>query len=114
MGGRVNEVLKQEGLVTWFDEERMVGDIVKQMTEGIDRSRNVIVFITKTYVEKVNGEAERGLDDNCALEFGYACQRKGIRWLIATVMEPSCCDTRKWHGPVGMKLGGQLFHDLSD
>ena len=39
--------------VTWFDDERLVGDIVRQMCAGIDGANCVIVFITKTYEEKV-------------------------------------------------------------
>ena len=34
----VNRLLKAAGFVTWFDEDRMQGDIVSQMANGIDSS----------------------------------------------------------------------------
>ncbi len=49
----------------WLDEERMTADVIQQMTNGIDQSKVVIVFITQSYVEKVAGEAQRGSNDNC-------------------------------------------------
>ncbi len=38
--------LKQLGLNTWFDEERMEGNIVDQMCKGIDESAVVAVLST--------------------------------------------------------------------
>eukprot|EP01052_Picozoa_sp_SAG31_P065988 SAG31_NODE_24791_length_474_cov_0.725333_1_plen_69_part_01 len=35
---KVNEKLKQRGIVTWFDEERMEGNAVEQMCTGIDEA----------------------------------------------------------------------------
>ena len=34
---RINKALQQAGLTTWFDEERLVGDIVQQMCAGVLR-----------------------------------------------------------------------------
>ena len=61
---KINYALKQMGFVTWFDEERMRGNINEQMAQGIDRSQAVIVFITKRYIGKVAGHGEKGDDDN--------------------------------------------------
>lgn len=83
----VNDALKRAGLVTWFDEERMRGDIVRQMTEGIDRSSLVLVFVTRNYIQKVAGEGAYGANDNCKAEFDYACNRKGVERMVAVVME---------------------------
>ena len=33
--------------------------------------------------------------------------------MIAVVMEPGCLDTSQWEGPVGGKLGGHLYINLS-
>ena len=109
----VNAALKRAGLVTWFDEERMQGDIVSQMTDGIDRSSVVLVFVTRNYICKVAGEGPNGANDNCKAEFDYACNRKGVERMVAVVMEAGCADTREWRGAVGMRLGGHLYHDLS-
>ena len=110
----VNRLLKAQGLVTWFDEERMQGNVVAQMTNGIDRSATVIVFVTQRYCAKVAGKGDAGDDDNCKREFEYACLRKGVAKMITVVMEPCCRDTKKWQGGVGFNLGGRLYKDLSD
>lgn len=44
---KVNDHLKARGLITWFDSERMIGNIVSQMCSGIDFTQCMIVFITK-------------------------------------------------------------------
>ena len=58
-------MLKQAGFITWFDDERMRGDVVGQMTEGIDNSSLVLVFVTRNYIRKVEGRGHKGQNDNC-------------------------------------------------
>lgn len=108
----VGEGLREAGLRVWLDQDMMDRDINNQMTEGIDTSRVVAVFVTQTYLSKVAGE--NGLDDNCKGEFDYAVRRKGVANMIPVVMETGCRDTRSWAGAVGFKLGGQIYHDLSE
>lgn len=110
---QINRDLKSLGFVTWFDEERLTGDINKQMADGIDHSKMVVVFITKRYLEKVAGAGPRGDDDNCRYEFNYACNRKGVASMLAVVMEPECRDTNTWQGTVGGKLGSNLYVDAA-
>jgi len=110
----VNAALQAAGLVTWFDEERMRGDVVAQMTDGIERSSVVLVFVTQNYIRKVAGVGPNGANDNCKAEFDYACNRKGVERLLPVVMESECSDPRAWHGAVGMRLGSQLYVDMSD
>eukprot|EP00959_Pyramimonas_sp_CCMP1952_P067637 1411902-Pyramimonas_sp.AAC.1 len=38
----INGILKEAGLKTWFDEERMKGNIQQKMQEGIDHSACVV------------------------------------------------------------------------
>ena len=38
---KVNKWLKAHNIVTWFDEDRMKGNILQQMFQGIDNSRYV-------------------------------------------------------------------------
>jgi hypothetical protein len=62
---KVNKMLKEKyGLTTWFDEDRMDGDVRTTMTEGIENSMVMIIFITQRYQGKV---IEGGSDnrDNC-------------------------------------------------
>ena len=68
---RVNAALQAAGLVTWFDEERMHGDVVAQMTDGIDHSSLVLVFITHNYINKVAGFGPNGANDNCKVRAAY-------------------------------------------
>lgn len=110
---RINATLKSFGFRTWFDEERMVGDIEQQMTHGIDHSKMVIVFVTQRYIQKVAGKDERGEDDNCKFEFDYACKRKGVASMLTVVMERECMDTSTWEGKVGGKLGSRLYIDAT-
>ena len=71
--GRIQGYLKSRGVIAWFDEERMQGSIRRIMTKGIDDSLAMAVFVTKAYLDKVNGEEER---DNCRYEFTYGVEQK--------------------------------------
>ena len=102
---KVNAALKRKGLNTWFDEERMEGFIVDQMTAGIDQSHVIVAFLTQTYIEKVGGNRH---NDNCKLEFNYALNRKS-NVMVGVPMEPRTLDPSKWSGPVGAALGGKLY-----
>lgn len=109
---QVNEWLKEAGLITWFDSDRMEGDINFRMSEGIDGSGVFLAFITTNYITKVAGKGTRGADDNAKFEFDYACMRRGVERVVPIVFEPDCRDTSTWEGPVGMKLGTKLYSDL--
>lgn len=105
----LNSALQKRGLKTWFDAEKMQGNIKKQMVSGIDNTQCVVVFITKRYNEKVAGE---NAEDNCQLEFNYAALRKtGVR-MVPVVMEERMRNTREWIGEVAMVLGGRLYVDM--
>jgi len=110
---KVFQNLRAQGMKNWFDEEEMGGNVVSQMTSGIDRSSVVLVFITKLYLEKTAGAAARGENDNCFLEFDYASRKKDKQKMICVVMEPCCLDTSSWSGAVGMHLGGRIHIDCT-
>ena len=64
---RVSEVckrLKAAGLTPWFDEDQMRGDIHKTMSDALNNSACVVVFITRRYVEKASGNGPNGKNDN--------------------------------------------------
>ena len=46
--------------------------------------------------------------------FDYGLRRKGVKKMIACVMEKQCRNPNDWEGVVGGKLGGLLYIDLSD
>jgi hypothetical protein len=102
----LNEALKARSFNTWFDHDRMEGDIVQQMTDGIQKSACVLVSITKRYMEKVEGTND---NDNCKIEFGFAQRNKGASRMIPLPIEPRCLNPQAWTGPVGGILGGQLY-----
>jgi hypothetical protein len=79
------------------------------MTNGIDGSSAVAVFITPEYIQKCKKEG----NDNCKLEFEYAYQRKTVKNLIPVVMEPDCASPASWEGRVGAVLGTQLYIDCA-
>eukprot|EP01031_Cornospumella_fuschlensis_P026802 gene26802-32383_t len=107
---RVNEALKQRGLKTWFDSEKMEGNVKKKMISGIENAFCIVAFITKRYMEKVDSD---NAEDNCQLEFNYASRRKTARKMVSVVMEARMRNTADWIGEVGMVLGGSLYVDLS-
>ena len=109
---RVYKALKAKGIKCWFDETEMEGRIQQKMSEGIDSSRVVLVFVTKRYIDKVAGKGALGDGDNCLYEFDYANQKKpGKR--IAVVMEERCSNSNNWYGPVG-GLGSKLYQPFWD
>ena len=111
----INAALKQRGYVTWFDEEKMEGNIVSAMCEGIENTRVVVVFVTKNYMEKLAGHNEA---DNCKMEFGYAANKRTGAFMLPIVMEKRMKTPKLWIGPLGFTLGGvlavRMFFDFSD
>jgi hypothetical protein len=80
------------------------------MSGGIDSSELVIVFVTERYMKKVNGEGEKGSQDNCKLEFQYAIQKKKVDMCIAVVMEESMKNQDRWSGVFAFSgLGSSLY-----
>ncbi|RHX97670.1 hypothetical protein DYB30_004838 [Aphanomyces astaci] len=108
----VNTLLKARGITTWFDEEKMEGNVKKQMIHGIDNARAIVVFVTQRYIDKVGGN---NAEDNCQLEFNYAARRKTASKMIPVLIDPSPAlkKTANWTGEVGFVLGGHLYLDLS-
>lgn len=106
----INNYFRSRELITWFDEEKMEGNIQEKMANGIDNATCVIIFVTKNYLLKLNGD---NAGDSCKLEFNYAALRKTSRNMIAVVLEPEMRNTAKWSGQLGLILGNSLFIDMS-
>ena len=84
---KVGQRLKEAGFNPWIDEEYMRGDVNKTMTDALRVSSSVIVFITKSYVEKASGNGPRGGNDNCKYELDTALLELGVNKIIPVVME---------------------------
>ena len=63
---KVHHKLKRMGINSWFDEERMHGDVQSQMCKGIDESAVIVTFVTDKYIKKVDSGDKA---DNCFQEF---------------------------------------------
>ena len=105
---KINEAIKKMGYVTWFDNERMVGNIREQMANGIENTKCFIAFITKRYHDKV----VYGLvTDNCRTEFNFASTRIPM---IPVVLDSSMKNPREWKGNIAMTLAPELYIDLTE
>jgi hypothetical protein len=138
---KVNKMLKEKyGLTTWFDEDRMDGDVRTTMTEGIENSMVMIIFITQRYQGKV---IEGGSDnrDNCKVrsycvshcishfslvflcfvlftsfskfEFKFGINCLGHSKVIPVVMEEGMRDTSLWKGLLRAEIGNLLYVDMT-
>eukprot|EP00794_Sanderia_malayensis_P011111 gene11111-12281_t len=107
---KINSMLQELGFDTWFDQDMMSGDIIHQMAAGIEKTKVVLVFVTKRYCEKVNAGSP---GDNCELEFDHAVRVTKTNNMLAIVMESGMSDTSSWRGKVGMQLGNKLYVELS-
>ena len=108
---RINDAIKNRGVISWFDEEeRMSGSTRQKMVEGIENSDIIVVFITEAYRDKVNSGGGR---DNCRFEFQHAFEQKGPEVMIPVVMEPGMRNARDWTGVLGAALSTHLFIDFS-
>ena len=108
---RVNRYLQKNGIVTWFDEDRMKGDTQYMMADGIDNTQCLIVFMTKRYLQKINLADVR---DNCCFEFGYALRQLGSTKMLPVVVEQRMKNPNLWKGKGGAALGGLLYTDLTN
>ena len=81
-----------------------------KITDGIDRSRVIVVCLTRKYMEKVT-QTENS-NDFCKIEYNYAWN-KYSKSMVVVVMEKELKDTTKWTGTVAATLGGQIYHDFS-
>jgi hypothetical protein len=107
---KINQALKNRGLITWFDEDRMEGNVRRQMTDGIENTQCVLVFITNRYRNKVNGTDDR---DNCRYEFNHAVEQLGPQNMISVVMEESMLVSRDWKSELGAALSNKLYINMT-
>ena len=106
----INDELKARGYKTWFDEEKLAGNIDMEMAQGIEQTEGMIAFITRRYYEKVNGENAR---DNCQKEFQHASEIKTRAKIVPVVMEESMRDATPWKGLAGINIGREMYVDTS-
>ena len=106
----LNRALRAAGVPTWFDEEKMEGQVDVAMANGLEECALVLLCVTQRYMEKVKGDNQT---DNCWTEFSYALRLHTPTNMLCVVMEPRMKRTQ-WNGILGMKLGGALYADFTD
>lgn len=107
---KVCQALKALGMSVWFDEEQIHGHIRDKIVAGIDSCDCMVVFVTRNYINKVNGNEGR---DCCKMEFNYGFDHLGPQRMVAVVMEPDLLDCKKWPGSLGAALGSQLYMNMA-
>lgn len=110
---RINQALVRRGFITWFDEQRMMTELIQaQMLEGIDGSCTILVFITETYESKVNS---KNLRDNCFYEFNASSNHDLANFRIGIAMEEKMLNPNNWQwGLLKGGIGGQLVIDMTN
>ena len=98
----INDMLTDAGYLTWCDSEQMIGDVMERITEGIDNTQVVLIFVTRRYMQKL--QAPMGVRDNCKKEFMYTVRRHGEAKMIPVIMEPDMTDGSMWVGPLVRQL----------
>ena len=105
---KINEALKKLGYVTWFDGDRMVGNVRERIANGIENTKCFIAFLTKRYYNKVIFGSNT---DNCRTEFDYASN--AVSCIVAVVLDASMKDSKEWKGNIGLTLRKNLYIDMS-
>ena len=104
---KINEAIQKRGYITWFDNERMTGNIRAQMANGIQNTKCFIAFITKRYHDKV----VHGKDtDNCKAEFDFASTTVKM---LAVVLDKEMKNPNEWKGNIALSLKSKLYVDLT-
>jgi len=108
----INQGLRKKGLITHFDDILPTGnDIVSHITTGINRSRCLVIFLTKGYMDKVIGNYPM---DHCHIEFGYTLAKRHPDLIIPVVMEQGLLNPQSWLGNIGIALGHMTPINLVD
>jgi len=95
--------LKEKGIKIYMDDEMSLRQNVERI---IRSSRVIVVFVTRSYMLKVNSEG-----DHCNSEFMLAVLARGVNNMIFVVMEPEMSDQKTWVGHLQIKDGNETCID---
>jgi hypothetical protein len=109
---RINRRLKELGLNTWFDDDRLSGNIRQGLVDAISKANCFVAFVTKLYELKINSGHPL---DSCYYEFNYASSNRKITSLkmVAVILDEEMKDSSTWSGRLFAELGSSLRVDLS-
>jgi hypothetical protein len=106
---KINQALRAKGLLTSFNESQLGADIFTQVCSGIDKSRSIVCFLTRSYLLKV---ANSSASDNCNMEFSYSLHKKYPELMIPVVFEEQLLNKALWSGPVQLALSQFEYIDF--
>ncbi|GBG31296.1 Ankyrin repeat domain-containing protein 29 [Hondaea fermentalgiana] len=109
ISGGANVNYQQLHLKTWFDGDRLSGNIRQEIAHGLENTEKVVVFITREYMEKLKSKGS----DYCKEEFQAAEKVVGQENLIPVILESSMLDKSSWRGPLVLVLGDYLHVDFT-
>lgn len=109
---KINAALKAKGLMTWMGEKGAAGQqVIQQVCSGIDKSRCMITFLTRGYIDRV---MKNSPTDHCSMEFNYNLRRKHPHNVVPVVLEREIADPASWAGPIGVVLGEIPYVNMID
>lgn len=102
---RLSQDLRAKGLTCWIIEDHAENGgsaVDKKMREllatcgGIDKARCVLMFITRSYIDRVTGS---DTNDMCQMEFQYSLRQRFPERMIPVVCEENLMmDRSQWRG----------------
>ncbi|ETW05469.1 hypothetical protein H310_03232 [Aphanomyces invadans] len=81
--GAIHAALISKGVVVWFDSEKAVSS-PKLIDQGLLHSSVVVVFLTRSYMNQVNGD---GVLASCQYEFTMALRHQTMSHMVFCVLE---------------------------
>ena len=108
---RVRDVaqrLKTHGIPVWIDEERLKSNVDREIIEGVDTSKKIIIFLTKRYMARLEND-----DNNCTKEFRYCIKQKKADDIIVVLFEPGISSHDSWTSFTTYHLSHKLYVDFS-
>eukprot|EP00924_Labyrinthula_sp_SR-Ha-C_P006156 snap_masked-scaffold_54-processed-gene-1.60-mRNA-1 protein AED:1.00 eAED:1.00 QI:0/-1/0/0/-1/1/1/0/809 len=104
---KLHQDLKEKGIKTWFDDINMKNNILLDMSSGIMRSKFVLIFLTKSYLDRVISWT------NVQFEFNIISSLKPEK-VILIKFEANILDSEEWKfSPVLGKYKSSEMFDLT-
>ena len=100
--------LKERDVKVWLDDDNIRGYIAKDIVQGLQASKKIIVFLTRRCLHRVDNP-----DTNALKEFASAMWR-GVKNVIVVVLDKRVLTPKTWVGTVvEYHLGRPKLFDFS-
>lgn len=110
----ISKYLKIMGWNIWIDENNILNNIDASIAKGIEDSDFILVFLTETYIKKINESAKNPKTrDYCLKEWTYSNHLNKL--IVPIVFEPKLLNTESWpNGIVSLQLASSFYINCSD